>query len=167
MTNRLADLEVKTRNARDQDFMKCVEIIKLAWPGFAERESVYHVFCKYFSTTSFVAESDQKIVGFLLGFLSQTEGHTAYIHLVATHPKYQRKGIARRLYERFFEAARMSGRNRVNLNVSPDNLVSLEFHKSLGFHPVLTGETVIVGGVEAAKDYNGPNNHMVPFEREI
>ena len=163
----MANPGVKVRNARDQDFMKCVETIKLAWPGFAERESVYHVFCKHFSTTSFVAESDQKIVAFLLGFLSQTDGRTAYVHLVATHPKYQRRGIARVLYEKFFETAKKSGRNRVSLNVSPDNVASLEFHRGLGFHPVLTGETVIVGGVKAAKDYNGPNNHIVPFEKEI
>lgn len=155
------------RNVRETDFWRCVEIARQAWPDFEERPSIYHLFSKFFNTTSFVAEDTGKIRGFLLGFLSQVDSREAYIHLVAVDPAYQKQGIARALYERFFEAVRGMGRRRIRLIVNPDNFGSLEFHKRLGFQAVTQGETVAIDGVVAVKDYNGPGIHMVPFQKDL
>lgn len=155
------------RQAREADFMSCVNIAKRAWPTFHERESIYHLFCKFFSPTSFVSEEAEAINGFLLGFIAQADQSVAYIHLVAVDPQSQRRGIAMRLYQQFFDAAHRLGAHTVRLIVNPDNKESLAFHQAMDFHPDLHGDTVVVDGVTAIRDYNGPGLHMVPFVRGI
>ena len=155
------------RNAQEHDFMSCVLIARRAWPQFHERESIYHLFCKFFNSTCFVCEHDGNVVGFVLGFISQVNPSQAYIHLVAVDPSAQRQGLAERLYQEFFNAAFALNVREVRLIVNPDNPGSLAFHKKLGFHETLTGETIEVDGVLAVKDYNGPGLHMVPFSRSL
>lgn len=155
------------RNARETDFMSCVVIAKRAWPEFKERESIYHLFCKFFNNTCFVCEREGKIQAFLLGFISQVDASQAYIHLVAVDPLAQRQGLANQLYQKFFETVNSLGARQVRLIVNPDNGVSLAFHKKLGFQAALHGDTIQVEGVLAIKDYNGPGLHMVPFSRSI
>src|SRR6267143_6847803 len=91
------------RNARETDFVSCVHIARKAWPEFKERESIYHLFCKFFNNTCFVCEQNGEIRAFLLGFISQVDGSQAYIHLVAVDPSAQRQGFASQLYQKFFE----------------------------------------------------------------
>ena len=147
--------------------MSCVSIARKAWPQFKERESIYHLFCKFFNNTCFVCERDNDIVGFVLGFISQVNPSQAYIHLVAVDPSAQRQGLAERLYQEFFNAAVPLNAREVRLIVNPDNSGSLAFHHKLGFQVVLSGETIEVDGVIAVKDYNGPGLHMVPFSRSL
>ncbi|SRR5712692_2378604 len=155
------------RNAGETDFMSCVLIARRAWPEFKERESIYHLFCKFFSNTCFVCERDGKVDAFLLGFLSQVDTKLAYIHLVAVDPPAQRQGLAERLYHKFFETVSGIGARQVRLIVNPDNRASLALHRKLGFQADLHGDTIEVEGVLAAKDYNGPGQHMVPFSRSL
>ncbi len=155
------------RNAAESDFYSCVLIARRAWPEFKERESIFHLFCKFFSDTCFIFETGDETQGFLLGFVSQVDPAQAYIHLVAVDPSAQRQGIARRLYETFFDRVKNLGAHQVRLIVNPDNPGSLAFHRVMGFAPDLHGETVAIDGVLAAKDYNGPGIHMVPFVRSL
>jgi len=155
------------RNARETDFMNCVLIARKAWPEFKERESIYHLFCKFFNNTCFVCEQDKEIRAFLLGFISQIDGTQAYIHLVAVDPAAQRQGLAGKLYQKFFETAHALGARLVRLIVNPDNPGSLAFHEKMGFQPDLRGDIIKIDGVLAVKDYNGPQLHMVPFSRTL
>ena len=155
------------RNAQEPDFLSCVMIAKRAWPEFKERESIYHLFCKFFNNTSFVCEGDGRIQAFLLGFISQVDTSEAYIHLVAVDPPARRQGLAYQLYQKFFETVGCLGVRQVRLIVNPDNNVSLAFHNKLGFHADLTGDIIQVEGVLAVKDYNGPGLHMIPFSRSL
>ena len=155
------------RNAREADFMDCVFIARRAWPEFRERESIYHLFCKFFNNTCFICECGGKIEAFLLGFRSQVDASQAYIHLVAVDPSAQRQGLANALYQKFFATVSTMGAKQVRLIVNPDNAVSLAFHKKLGFQADLHGDTVQVDGVLAVRDYNGPGLHMVPFSRPL
>jgi ribosomal protein S18 acetylase RimI-like enzyme len=155
------------RTAHEVDFFSCVTISRKAWPEFKERESIYHLFCKFFNNTCFVCDDDESIKGFLLGFMSQVDNSQAYIHLVAVDPSAQRHGLATQLYHRFFQAAQGLGARQVRLIVNPDNSGSLAFHKKLGFDVDLHGETIEIDGIRAVKDYNGPGIHMVPFVRSL
>lgn len=155
------------RNASEHDFWTCVEIAQRAWPTFMERPSIYHLFCKHFSDTSFIYEHDSAIAGFLLAFLSQTDKSVFYVHLVAVDPSYQGRGIATELYDRVFESARALGRPRVACIVNPDNDASLRLHTRLGFVIDESGDVVMDHGVAAARDYNGPGLHMVRFHKDL
>ena len=59
---------------------------------------------------SSVAELDGRVVGFLFGWVGESEfgiaGPTGWIDLVGVHPVYRGRGVARALVDRFTEGAR-------------------------------------------------------------
>jgi GNAT superfamily N-acetyltransferase len=124
-----------------------------------------HVFFSHFAPTGFVLETDAELVGFLLGFLSQTHPHEAYVHFVGVHPDYRRLGLGRRLYERFFVAAQMHGRRFVRSITAPSSQPSIAFHRGMGFEPV-HGD-IVVDGVPIWFDYAGAGGHRVVFRRSL
>ena len=126
-----------------------------------------HRWCCQRPTTCFVSEENGTILAFLLGFISQVDAREAYIHLIVVDSPAQRHGIASSLYMEFFKTVRQMGATRVRLTVDPANTASLGFHTRLGFRPEIIGERIQVDNVWAAKDFNGPGRHMVPFVREI
>jgi ribosomal protein S18 acetylase RimI-like enzyme len=97
------------------------------------RAMLPHLFFEHFRDTSFVAEEDGEVVGFLCGFLSQTHPHQAYVHFVGVRPDHRGGGLGRELYERFFAAARAAGRDVVRCVTGPVNTGSIAFHRQLGF----------------------------------
>jgi ribosomal protein S18 acetylase RimI-like enzyme len=162
---------MKIKTIKEKDFVDCVKIVKKTWPEFKERESIYHLFSKYFCDTSFVIKRKFKrkfkVVSFLLGFLSQVDSSTAYIHLASTDLKYQREGYASALYQHFFKIVRAKGRKKICLIVNPDNESSLIFHKKLGFNVVNRKPIKKIKNVKASRDYNGPGIHMVVFSKDL
>jgi ribosomal protein S18 acetylase RimI-like enzyme len=159
--------KVQIRTARESDFLDCVTIARQAWPEFHERESIYHLFCKFFSNTSFICRRGDRTIAFVLGFLSQIDASQAYIHLVAVDPSCQREGVAHQLYSTFLQTVRARGVRQVRLIVNPDNFGSLAFHKRLGFTEDLHEPLISIDGVLAVRDYNGPGIHMVPFVKDL
>jgi ribosomal protein S18 acetylase RimI-like enzyme len=89
------------------------------------------LFFVHFRDTSFVAEDDEGLAGFLCGFRSQTYDDEAYIHFVGVDPDRRASGLGRALYERFFEA--IEPRSVVRAVTSPVNERSVAFHRALGF----------------------------------
>ncbi|MCI4345159.1 MAG: GNAT family N-acetyltransferase [Thermoplasmata archaeon] len=158
---------VTIRSAAPEDFLDCIRVAHRAWPTFHERNSIYHLFTKYFSATSLVARERGKVVGFVLGFVAQSKRGIGYIHLVATDPTAQRRGIAHRLYEELFRRFRARGCRTVRCIVNPDNARSLRFHQEMGFRAEYSGVRIRVGTVWATRDYNGKGVHMVEMTRTL
>lgn len=59
------------------------------------------LFFVHFCKTSFIAEADKQITGFLIDFLSQTAPEEAYIHFVGVHPDFRKQGVGRALYGQY------------------------------------------------------------------
>ncbi len=157
---------MRLRHVNPLDYDRVLAVVDHWWGGRPMSARLSHVFFSQFAPTSFVLENDGELVGFLLGFLSQTHPEEAYVHFVGVHPDYRRLGLGRRLYERFFfAAARMNGRRFVRAITSPSNELSIAFHRSLGF-VTLHGD-VVIDGVPVWCDYAGIGGHRVVFRREI
>src|SRR5919202_4430977 len=107
------------RNAEPSDHARVAAVIDDWWGGRAMRDMLPRLFFVHFRETSFVAEDDGELVGFLNGFLSQTHADEAYVHFVGVHPAHRGGGLARELYERFFAVARAHGRSVVRCVTSP------------------------------------------------
>ncbi|RXZ48414.1 GNAT family N-acetyltransferase [Agromyces binzhouensis] len=123
------------------------------------------LFFQHFADTSTVVDDEHgELAGFLIGFRSASRPEVAYIHFVGVRPDQRRTGLARTLYERFFEAMRASGCQRVEAITGPPNVRSQDFHRAMGFDA--TGDTVI-DGVRAWRDYDGPGEHRVAFTRPL
>jgi len=163
----LVETEIKIRNAEEKDFLDIMSIAGNCEPMPVERDSIYHDLTRYFTNTCFIAEREGKIVGYLLGWISQIDGTVAYIHNVCVVPGMRRRQVATGLYNGFFETVEATGCNRIFLIVSPRNKISLDFHRALGFEISEEGEGIEIEGVRAVRDYNGPEKHMVVMCRQI
>jgi ribosomal protein S18 acetylase RimI-like enzyme len=124
---------VEIRHAEPSDHARVAAVIDDWWGGRRMRDMLPRLFFTHFRDTSFVAEEQGELAGFLCGFLSQTYPEQAYIHFVGLSPEHRGAGLARELYERFFAAARAAGRTSVHCVTSPQNAGSIAFHRRLGF----------------------------------
>lgn len=93
---------------------------------------------------------------FLVGILSPSNPEDAYIHFAGVAPQARKTGLARALYERFFDLARADGRLVVRAVTSPANSGSVAFHGALGFS--VTGPVT---------DYDGPGRDLMVFKRNL
>lgn len=158
-------MTMRIRHVHALDYDRVLAVIDSWWDGRQMSGRLSHVFFSHFAPTSFALESGDELVGFLLGFLSQTHPQEAYVHFVGVHPGYRRLGLGRRLYERFFVAAQMHGRSHVRSITAPCNRGSIAFHRGMGFEP-LHGD-VVVDGVPIWFDYAGAGGHRVVFRRSL
>src|SRR5690348_13476881 len=122
------------RHVQPSDYGRVIQHVNAWWGGREMAPMLPRLFFIHFESTSFVADrEDGTLAGFLIGFLSQTDLETAYVHFVGVAPEERGSGLGRELYERFFDAAGRSGRTAVRCVTAPENADSLAFHDALGF----------------------------------
>ncbi len=119
------------RYAEPSDYARVHAVIDEWWGGRPMAAMLPKLFFVHFRDTSFVAEDDGELAGFLCGFRSQTFVDEAYIHFVGVDPARRAAGLGRTLYERFFEA--VDDRRVVRAVTAPVNERSVAFHRALGF----------------------------------
>lgn len=119
------------RHAEPSDYPRLIAVIDDWWAGRAMSGMLPKLFFVHFRDTSFVAEEDGELAGFLCGFRSQTYEHEAYVHFVGVDPARRGSGLGRDLYEHFFAA--VAPRTIVRAVTSPVNERSVAFHRALGF----------------------------------
>ena len=142
------------RHAEPADYGKVIEVIDQWWGGRSMAAMLPKLFFVHFRDTSFVAEDDEGLAGFLCGFRSQTFPGEAYIHFVGVDPSRRASGLGRALYERFFEA--IAPRTVVRAVTSPINERSIAFHRALGFEVERVDE-----------DYDGRGESRVLLRKEL
>jgi ribosomal protein S18 acetylase RimI-like enzyme len=134
--------------------------------GSARRASlVPRLFFEHFRDTSMLLERDGELVGFLVGFLSQSRPDEAYIHFVGVAPELRGSGVGAAMYRRFFALARAAGRTRVRSVTSPVNRGSVAFHRAMGFE--LVPGDLTVDGIPVLRDHDGPGVDLVAFVRRL
>lgn len=122
------------------------------------------LFLQHFSATSLVVDYEADgLAAFLVGFHSPDHPREAYIHFVGVAPSRRRDGLARTLYEQFFETARKESRDRVRAVTSPQNTGSIAFHRALGFELEKTDD----GESTVFEDYDGPGQARVSLVCDI
>lgn len=148
---------LEIRHAHPADYARVIQHLNAWWGGRDMAPMLPKLFFLHFEGTSFVAEDDERnLVAFLIGFVSQTDPHEAYVHFVGVAPEQRGSGVGRRLYQRFFEAVRDRGCTSVRSVTSPANTGSLGFHEALGF----TVERVV-------EDYDGPGQDRALLVRSL
>jgi GNAT superfamily N-acetyltransferase len=153
------------RQAEPDDYPPIIRVVDEWWGGRRMADMLPRLFFAHFRSTSFVAEADDQVVGFLVGFRSQTSPDQAYVHFVGVDPSWRKAGVARALYERFFAAARDLGCAEVLGVTSPVNGGSIAFHSAMGFER-LPGDAT-AGGIPYTIDYDGPGEHRVRLRRPL
>src|SRR5690349_24062590 len=113
------DTGVRIRPIRPSDYLAVIAVIDGWWGGRPMADMLPRLFFEHFTDTSFAAERDGELAGFLVGFRSQSRPGEAYIPFVGIHPGERGHGLGRDLYERFLEAVRARGGGRVRAVRSP------------------------------------------------
>jgi L-amino acid N-acyltransferase YncA len=117
-----------------------------------------------FGNTAFVIHENGKVIAYLFGFFSQKE-KTAYIHLLGVRENCQRKGFGLALYQHYISYAKELGMERIKAITTPANIKSINFHtRKIGM--AMIGEPN-ENGINVVKNYSGPGNDRVVFERII
>jgi len=124
-------MEPAIRQAEPADYARVIAVVDEWWGGREMAAMLPKLFFVHFRDSSFVAEQDGRLAGFLCGFRSQTYDDEAYVHFVGVDPAVRGSGLGRRLYERFFAA--VAPRTVVRAVTSPVNERSVAFHRALGF----------------------------------
>lgn len=155
MGNLAEDGGLTVRPARPEDFDTIIAVIDDWWGRPASRD-LTRLFLDHFFGTSLIAEHDGELAGFLIGFLSPAKPLQAYIHFAGVAPAWRGAGLARSLYEQFFDRARQDGRTVIKAITSPQNGPSIAFHRAIGFT-----------ASDPIKDYDGPSLDRVVFVRSV
>ncbi len=156
---------LELRHAEPRDFYFVTKVINDWWGGRNMRDMLPKLFFTHFRDTSFIVKQDNEIVGFLNGFFSQTFPDEAYIHFVGVHPDFRKHGVARMLYEKFFDVARAHEKKWVRCVTSPVNKTSIAFHQRMGFE-IEPGDE-IQDGISVHTNYDGNGETRVLFKKEL
>jgi ribosomal protein S18 acetylase RimI-like enzyme len=146
---------VEIRTAAPSDYDRIVVVVDDWWGGRSMSPLLPRLFLDHFADTSLIVEDDGHLEAFLVGFVSPARPEEAYIHFVGVRPGCRRSGLARALYERFFELVRAGGRTVVRCVTSPVNEGSVAFHRKLGFE------------AELVEGYDGPGADRVAFVKRL
>ena len=129
----MTDKEIRIRNAEPSDHSRIISVMPNWWGGRDLTAMLPDFFLAHFSDTCFVVEKEQDLIGFLVGFLSQSRLDEAYIHFVGVHPDFRKEGLGAALYEKFFQICRERNRSVVRARTALVNIGSFNFHTRMGF----------------------------------
>jgi ribosomal protein S18 acetylase RimI-like enzyme len=162
------------RELREADFAAIRARVD-AWWGRPVQDSLLRLFFEHFLPMSRAAEvpagalpgeaEAADIVGFIVGFQSQTHPAIAYAHYIAVAPEFRQQGLATQLYEAFFSDARARGCTTVECITAPINAPSLAFHRRIGFELIPSAH--LIEGVPVCLDHDGPGRHRVRMRRRL
>jgi GNAT superfamily N-acetyltransferase len=155
------------RNAFPMDFIEVANKSKEWADIVVERESIYHILTEHFKSTCFIAEDRGQMIGYLLGLRSQSSPDEALVHLVQVAPRLRGNGIGRRMFKQFQSSVKDMGCTRITTHSRPENNDCIRFYKAMGFEAVGGEKTIVVNGMPAVKDYNGPGKHRIVWVKNI
>ena len=158
-------MNIKIRKGKPDDHDRIVPVMKDWWGGRDLTPMLPKLFLIHFHDTVLIAEKENELIGFLIGFLSQSYAEEAYIHFVGVHPEFRKKGLAKMLYENFFDICQKHHRTTIRACTSPVNKGSIKFHQSMGFQ--LEPGNSEIDGVPVTLDYNRTGDHKVLLKRTV
>ena len=159
----LMTFQIRQLSTADYPFV--ISVIDQWWGGRQMADKLPRLFFEHFTDTSFAAERDGKLAGFLAGFISQSRPGEAYIHFVVVDPAERGSGLGRLLYQAFFQAAEARGCVLVRAVTSPVNRGSVAFHQRMGFQ--LEPGDAEVDRIPVASGYDGRDGDRVRFIRSL
>lgn len=129
--NQLSQIDIQQYFEKNVDMLReMFERVDLI--VFSAKISTYAV---HFS----VSDQDD-IIGFMAAYCNDEESKIAYITTISISPKYQGKGLGKKLLEEGIKYARQKGYLYVRLQVRKANIIALKFYEGFGFQKVETCE---------------------------
>ncbi len=123
------------RTLQESDIPAVIQFVEQCDNLVLERASVYWMLARFFADTCFVAVRDEKIIGLLFGFISQTDSKIAYIQKLGTRADQRKKGVATALVGIFENTVAKKNVQKIFLTTYPDaaNQTAIAFYEQRGF----------------------------------
>lgn len=121
------------------DSQKYDKFINMEWVMSEKGDNYFKKVTSNKDYFAFIAEMDQKAVGYLVGGLKKIEYRkvrTAEIENMGISPTYRSKGIGSKLIEEFKKWCKDDGYQTVYVNAYFQNKRGIEFYKRSGFTPI-------------------------------
>lgn len=158
-------LDLKIRKSRPSDHENVISVMPNWWEGRDLTSAVLKIFFVHFGNTTYIAELNDDMVGFLVGFLSQSDESVGYIHFAGVHPNHRKIGVGRFLYQKFYDFCIARNRSIIKSCTSPINKLSIDFHLRMGF--VIEPGDGVVDGVPVTMNFLRKNDPKVLFRKEL
>lgn len=157
------------REAKENEFLKVYELVSQSPPLEKYFQHFYRIMLRYFTSTCLVAELQQKLVGWQMGFISQNSPETYFLWQIGVHPDMQGRGLGGLLLEDVEKRVYQLGCKRVEVTIDPENLPSGKLFLKNGYANISQeiGPTVSVNQREAVRDYYSPERHFMVFEKRL
>lgn len=152
------------RNAVEDDHEYIIARLNHWWGGRDMSAMLPRLFFQHFNNSSFVFEESDKIMGFLIGFKSQSLEQLGYVHFVGVDPTQRHKHIATALYQAFFDFCKSNHVTKVKCITSPINTASIAFHHRLGFK---ASSYDVHGNPIPVENYDSPGEARVTFVKNL
>jgi GNAT superfamily N-acetyltransferase len=153
---------VRLRTAREDDYPTVASSLERWWDDRPVMMMLPQLFFRHFAATSLVAEQQDHLVGFLVGFPSPAVPAEAHTHFIGVDPALRVQGVGAQMYLAFFDIARTNGCDAVTALTSVGNVASQNFHLRMGFTALPAPD-----GGQVWPDWDGPGQHRVRFRRAI
>lgn len=124
------------RQANESDYLPIIQVLNEWWGGRQMSDLLPRLFFQHFQSTSYLAWEQE-----------------------------ERVGVARQLYERFFQTMRENGRDTVRCITSPVNAASIRFHSSMGF--VMESGDDARDEIPIHASYDGKGQDRVLFVKKL
>lgn len=168
--NRLKGAELRVRSAEETEFLDIYEFVSRCRPLENYAPHVYKILLRLFGNSCFAAEIRGRIVGFVLGMISQTHAQSTYfLWQIGVSPMQQGTGLGKRLLKEVEERVKKLGCQRIELTIDPENIPSQKLFVGMGYANISRDEddTVEVNGNIAVKDFYKPGRHFMLYEKKL
>ena len=127
----------------------------------------YNIMIRYFGNSFFIAKENDKIIGFVWGFVSQTDPQVCFLWQIGVSANFRGKGISGKLLGSFIHFAAEKGCKLVRATVEPGNIASWKLFERHGFEVSSTGKTITENKKLAVVNYYGSGTNQVVYEKEV
>lgn len=136
---------VKIRTMKPEDVEGVHEFIKER-KGllFTHNKYIYRIMAECFCNTCFVAENDDKIIGFMSGFMSQIDPSIFFIWQYGVSESHEKTNVPMRLFINMVSAARKMGCKKLRFTIEEGSERAERFFKLLKSLPLI-GNNFTIG----------------------
>lgn len=161
--------QINIRKAREHEFLKVYDFVSHCKPLENYAEHFYKIMFRYFGNSCLVAEFNDKIVGFVMGFRSQVDNEKFFLWQIGVFSYHRGQEIGKMLLDEFEKAGKNLGCKRVEVTVDPNNPASQKLFEKAGYLNASSKEGDIVKVTEkiAVKDYYRPGGHFILYEKKL
>jgi diaminobutyrate acetyltransferase len=157
------------RSVSEKEFMRIHSFVSDCDVLETYPEHVYRILLRHFGDTCLVAESDGVIVGFLLGFRSQTRADLFFIWQIGVSVSARRQGVGAAILRDVENRLSSHEAARIECTIDPENEPSIRLFESQGYVNVASreGETISIAGHPSVKDFYMPGRHFALYEKRL